>query len=157
MKKMVKKIPVLAVASLCLASPVLADGRVDAITRQLANQGFGEIKISRTFLGRVRVEALREGREREIIFNPEEERDTRSRDRREEDDDDDRDDDDHDDDRDDDDDHDDDHDDDDDDHDEDDDDDDHDDDDDRDDDDDDRGDEMMIEGSSVAFGKEQTA
>ena len=144
MKKMVKKIPVLAVASLCLASPVLADGRVDAITRQLANQGFGEIKISRTFLGRVRVEALREGREREIIFNPrtgeilrdywdvdsegnggwllgtdarrEEERDTRSRDRREEDDDDDRDDDDHDDDRDDDDDHDDDHDDDDDDH-----------------------------------------
>ncbi len=119
MKKMVKTIPpVLAVASLCLAAPVFADRRVDAITRQLADQGFGEIKVSRTFLGRVRVEALREGREREIIFNPrtgeilrdywdvdsegnggwllgtdarrEEERDTGSRNRREEDDDDDR-------------------------------------------------------------------
>lgn len=70
MKKMAETLPVLVVAGLCLASPVLADGRVDAITRQLTDQGFGEIKVSKTFLGRVRVEALRDGREREIIFNP---------------------------------------------------------------------------------------
>lgn len=70
MKKLVKTLSVLAVVITCAANPALADGRVDAITRQLSDQGFGQIKVSRTFLGRVRVEALREGREREIIFNP---------------------------------------------------------------------------------------
>ena len=70
MKKLVKTLSVLAVVSIGLAEPAHADGRVDAITQQLSDQGFGQIKVSRTFLGRVRVEALREGREREIIFNP---------------------------------------------------------------------------------------
>ncbi len=60
----------LAFAGVLLASPVLADGRVDAITQQLAAQGYDQIKVSKTFLGRVRVEAQRQGLEREIIFNP---------------------------------------------------------------------------------------
>ncbi len=60
----------LAFAGMLLASPVLADGRVDSITQQLAAQGYDQIKVSKTFLGRVRVEAQRKGLEREIIFNP---------------------------------------------------------------------------------------
>lgn len=70
MVKSAKTISALAFAGMLLASPVLADGRVNAITQQLAAQGYDQIKVSKTFLGRVRVEAQRKGLEREIIFNP---------------------------------------------------------------------------------------
>lgn len=70
MVKSGKTMSALAFAGVLLASPVLADGRVDAITQQLAAQGYDQIKVSKTFLGRVRVEAQRKGLEREIIFNP---------------------------------------------------------------------------------------
>lgn len=62
--------------SLWLAQPVLAqDGqsretRVEMITRHLAQQGYDGIEVSRTFLGRYRIEAEKNGKEREIILNP---------------------------------------------------------------------------------------
>ena len=42
----------------------------DQLIDQLKNQGFTEIRISRTLLGRVRIKAEGGGFEREIIFNP---------------------------------------------------------------------------------------
>jgi len=65
-----KTISALAIAGMFFAVPAMADGRVDAITQQLSAQGYDRIKVSKTFLGRVRVEAQRKGLEREIIFNP---------------------------------------------------------------------------------------
>ncbi|TDK41412.1 hypothetical protein [Antarcticimicrobium luteum] len=47
-----------------------ADGVTDAITRQLRQQGYTEITVTRTFLGRARIVAASPTREREIIVNP---------------------------------------------------------------------------------------
>ncbi|MEP2534233.1 hypothetical protein [Shimia sp.] len=59
-----------AIAALMLVTPAVAETRVEAITRQLASQGYTDIEVSRTFLGRVQIEANRGGLEREIILNP---------------------------------------------------------------------------------------
>lgn len=53
-----------------LAMPVAAQTVQDALIAQLTAQGYSEIEVSRTFLGRVRIEAYGNGIEREIILNP---------------------------------------------------------------------------------------
>ncbi len=47
-----------------------ADALTDGIIRQLRKQGFSQIEVSRTFLGRTKIEAVSGGRRREIILNP---------------------------------------------------------------------------------------
>jgi len=47
-----------------------ADPVTDAIARQLRQQGYTEITVTRTFLGRDRIVATSPTREREIIVNP---------------------------------------------------------------------------------------
>lgn len=53
-----------------LAAPALAGPVEDSIVRQLRDQGFGQIEIERTFLGRVRIVARSEKLEREIVVDP---------------------------------------------------------------------------------------
>lgn len=65
-----KTISALAIVGVLFAVPAMSDGRLDAITQQLSAQGYDRIKVSKTFLGLVRVEAQRKGLQREIIFNP---------------------------------------------------------------------------------------
>lgn len=57
---------------LCCALPALAlAGPVeDSVVRQLSQQGYSRIEISRTWLGRTRIVAQREDLRREIIINP---------------------------------------------------------------------------------------
>lgn len=47
-----------------------AETLVDQVTRQLAAQGYTEITVSKTWLGRIRVEASGGTATREIILNP---------------------------------------------------------------------------------------
>lgn len=58
------------VLALGLATPVTAQTVQEALIAQLTQQGYSDIEVSRTFLGRVRIEAHGNGIEREIIFNP---------------------------------------------------------------------------------------
>lgn len=61
------------IATICLAlgaTPALAEQRVDKITRQLQSQGYTNIEVKRTWLGRVRIEAYQGALEREIVVNP---------------------------------------------------------------------------------------
>ncbi len=60
----------LAIGLACSASAVVAETRVEKITRQLQAQGYSQIDVKRTWLGRVRIEAYRGGQEREIVINP---------------------------------------------------------------------------------------
>lgn len=53
-----------------LSGAAQAETRVEAIARHLAEQGYHDIEIGRTFLGRARIEAEKNGMEREIIVNP---------------------------------------------------------------------------------------
>lgn len=60
---------------LCLAligSPhiVAAQSVQDQIIAQLRDQGFTEMTVNRTLLGRVRVVAIRDGVTRELVFHP---------------------------------------------------------------------------------------
>lgn len=59
-----------AMALMIAASSASADELVDQVTSQLAQQGYSEIHITRTFLGRIRIEASADGQYREIILNP---------------------------------------------------------------------------------------
>lgn len=62
---------ILMIAAMVLVSlPAAADGIRDSIVSQLKQQGYREIVISRTWLGRTRILARREGERREIIINP---------------------------------------------------------------------------------------
>lgn len=55
----------------CLAfSPVNAGPIEDSIVRQLREQGFGDIEVRRTLLGRSRIVAQSDTLYREIIVNP---------------------------------------------------------------------------------------
>ena len=65
-----------AVAGFCaamlfalVAEPSEAASR-ESILRELARQGYSEVRISRTWLGRTRFVATAPGRQREIILNP---------------------------------------------------------------------------------------
>jgi len=59
----------LALALWLGAGALWAQDFQDRIIAQLRSQGFTRIEISQTWLGRVRIEALGPGIEREIIFN----------------------------------------------------------------------------------------
>lgn len=63
---------VLFVLVMLLVQPgvALADPFTDRITDQLRQQGYGEIVVTRTFLGRYRIVATTDRTEREIIVNP---------------------------------------------------------------------------------------
>ncbi len=52
------------------ASSANAQSAQDRIVQQLQDQGFDQITISRTFLGRIRIEAYSDTHERELVFNP---------------------------------------------------------------------------------------
>ena len=62
----------LIIVLLCAASPALADAdRVrDYVVRELREDGFSEIRITRTWLGRLRFVARTANRRREIVVNP---------------------------------------------------------------------------------------
>lgn len=51
------------------AGPLGAESRAQSIARQLNQQGYSEITVSRTWLGRMRIEAQKGEVEREIIVN----------------------------------------------------------------------------------------
>ncbi len=52
-----------------VALPAVADTVKDRIIVELKEQGFQQITISRTFLGRTRIVAVSPGRQREVILN----------------------------------------------------------------------------------------
>ncbi|MFN4154743.1 MAG: hypothetical protein ACK4HF_08820 [Paracoccaceae bacterium] len=55
---------------LAAAFPALAAGFSDQVVRQLRRQGYRNIVVARTLLGRTRITATRGGGAREIILNP---------------------------------------------------------------------------------------
>ncbi len=59
-----------AVALVATGTFAQAETRVEAVARHLTEQGYTEIEISRTFLGRARIEAHKGDMEREIVMNP---------------------------------------------------------------------------------------
>ena len=59
-----------ALAAGLAAGPVAAASLQDQVVDQLRAQGFTEIRVSRTLLGRIRIAAHGNGYEREIILNP---------------------------------------------------------------------------------------
>ncbi len=68
---MIRRVLVLAICgSLAMAGPVAAAGFEDAVVAQLQAQGYGQIRLEHTLLGRVRIVAMLEGMRREIILNP---------------------------------------------------------------------------------------
>lgn len=60
----------LGVAGLTFGLPAFAQSFTDSVVSQLRNQGFGQISVERTLLGRTRVVAVGNGGQREIILNP---------------------------------------------------------------------------------------
>ena len=52
------------------AGPGLAQGYADTLLAELRREGYRDIVVSRTLLGRLRVQAARNGRLREIVLNP---------------------------------------------------------------------------------------
>ena len=57
-----------ALALMALAAPLRAAG-TDDVVRQLRQQGYDRIVVGRTLLGRIRIQAERQGQRREIIVN----------------------------------------------------------------------------------------
>lgn len=60
----------LGLPALCLVATGAAADVETAIVRRLRADGYGEIMVSRTLLGRVRIVATKPGLRREIILNP---------------------------------------------------------------------------------------
>ncbi|WP_373051193.1 hypothetical protein [Thalassovita aquimarina] len=60
----------LIIVMMLAALPAAADGVRDSVVSQLKQQGYQEITVSRTWLGRIRILARRDGERREIIVNP---------------------------------------------------------------------------------------
>lgn len=50
--------------------PAMAATFVEQIVAQLQAQGFQDIQVERTWLGRARIQAMRDGTSREIVVNP---------------------------------------------------------------------------------------
>jgi len=61
---------VLSFVAVLGAGPAVADTLTDRLIAQLAEQGFSRFEVSRTWLGRVRIQAEGEGLSREVIVNP---------------------------------------------------------------------------------------
>jgi hypothetical protein len=57
-------------ASLATAGSAVADGFADTIVRQLRAQGYSDVSVSDTWLGRTRIFAQSGNSEREIVLNP---------------------------------------------------------------------------------------
>lgn len=51
-------------------APLRAQGLKDVVVASMVNDGFTDISISRTLLGRIRIVAVRDGRMREVVLNP---------------------------------------------------------------------------------------
>lgn len=66
---MIRATALVSVLLLC-AAPVHAQSVQESIVRQLTEQGFSEVRISRTWLGRSRIVARSDDLYREIIVNP---------------------------------------------------------------------------------------
>jgi hypothetical protein len=62
----------LAICLVLVGTPHVAAAQSvqDQIVAQLRGQGFSEISLNRTWLGRVRVTAVRDDLRRELVFNP---------------------------------------------------------------------------------------
>lgn len=60
----------LALVFSAMACAASAETLVDQVTEQLASQGYSEITVSKTWLGRIRIEASGGTASREIIINP---------------------------------------------------------------------------------------
>lgn len=61
----------IAGASVTAAGPALAaDAAVEAAIGFLEAQGYQIVEVERTWLGRIRIEAVRGGQERELVMNP---------------------------------------------------------------------------------------
>jgi len=60
----------LLILALALAPPAFAQSVEDRIIAELVQDGYTQIRRSRTFLGRIRIVAVGNGHEREIVFNP---------------------------------------------------------------------------------------
>ena len=60
------------IVGLLFAVPAVAQSKSvqEQIIEQLAQQGFTEIEVARTFLGRVRIQAYSDTLVRELVFNP---------------------------------------------------------------------------------------
>lgn len=56
--------------AIALSGPAQAAGLVDDLVHELRSQGFSSIDVSRTMLGRVRIEAIGSEGSREIVLNP---------------------------------------------------------------------------------------
>jgi hypothetical protein len=65
-----KKLGIIPLVIALAATSASANPFKDSIIAQLSAQGFSEIRVSRTFLGRTRVVATSSELRREIIFNP---------------------------------------------------------------------------------------
>ena len=59
-----------AALSVLLAGAASAQSPQDSVVRQLLDQGWSNIEVQRTLLGRVRIQAETREREREIVLNP---------------------------------------------------------------------------------------
>ncbi len=50
--------------------PSMAESYQDQVVRQLTEQGYGRVEVSRSLLGRLQITARKGGRTREIVLNP---------------------------------------------------------------------------------------
>lgn len=64
------KLLALVFAGILAAHPAFSDNYADEIALQMARQGFADVAVDGTWLGRVRVTGTRNGTVREIIVNP---------------------------------------------------------------------------------------
>ncbi len=69
MMRYLARVSVLCLGLLALPLPAMAQPVQDAIVSQLQSQGFTDMEISRTLLGRTRIAARRGSTYREIVFN----------------------------------------------------------------------------------------
>ena len=65
-----KRLIAISISALVAAGPVSAGTLQDSIVSQLRQQGFTQIEINRTWLGRYRIIAKRRALRREIVINP---------------------------------------------------------------------------------------
>ena len=69
-KAIITVLGTIAAMQIMLATAAFAATAADQIVAQLRDQGFSQIEVERTWLGRTRILAQRGDASREIIFNP---------------------------------------------------------------------------------------
>lgn len=60
---------VIALAMAATHGPAYAETAAESVMRQLSEYGYSDISSRRTLLGRIRISASKDGREREIVLN----------------------------------------------------------------------------------------